>query len=538
MKTFAIVFVVLASISSASANPLDYVRKQAERAKAALEEAARRVIPGSSDNNPNQRDQSSTQTGKEPKAWELKNWVPRNVVGFGVSVGPDGTAGAPAGSFGISVRRGQYGMLATFLGECAEITAVKQVSVDPRDLDIERFKASAITRSETLGPTLQILREELERQCEQLQVIRLTYEGSYHDGGHRKTYSYQATLMRSQQWAFVDGAVKTEFDRNMRIEVGLMDRGIGVAHRGLCEASPTLLIEPMFANRDERAFLPEPTMGRIGNMAKAAAARYAQHCPGTTEIHFAIKLLPSNYGCTAEADCFVVAAATGNEWRINDSQISYREPSNPPITGISDISEVLAAGRLDLLKNYPDYFNFYFESFLRGYSKRCEKYIKDPVKKIFNLVQTTTSSNGVEKKEVIVSDEFTVERQYVDELTRRYRSWYLWAMTRIIGRSGTVVSTLDAATSFGNEAAALEQSFPHLCTDARLQAIYANLIVHAMGGEPIVGQFATNKRAIEPSQQRVASAPLFVAKYEAARAGGASQQSSPTALPATGTKRR
>lgn len=454
------------------------------------------------------------------KVWEHDDGVQRMVNGVSLSMQNWNSPGAPANGFTAHALNLRTGADALFRGACAELMTVEIQLRDLRKVDLSAYRASKSGRDLPVGDVLQVLRQGLAEQCEQFQAIRLTVRPV---NAHQGDFDYEGTLQKSQGWKLVDGRQPTPFDSSLEFEIRLRDSlsVAGIRFRGRCEVDPVLLLEPLYANESERATTTRmPDVLNYLAVAKDASVQYAKHCAGTKRIRYAMNPLPQPYRCKQSGDCFLEATFS-TEWIVDASQFPRKEINNP-IVDIDDGTEVLAAGRFDILADYNDYFSYYVIAYFAGYSENCRSSIRDPVVRRYQFVKQTKDSNGY-----VISEEFGdpidiyVEREHQRVFDAHWGGYQAYVLARlfkttVLGQQrgeGVGITTM-RMFDFATEGARQMRTFlTESCTAPRTLTVQDNMLRYARQQPPVTGRYATNKTLKTKSTENGSSAPAFTEKY-------------------------
>jgi len=455
----------------------------------------------------------------EPKAWQQDDLIRRNVGDVNVAMEKSTNRDAPPNGFAADFRNMQTGVRGLFSGACAEVINASIMLVDVRKMNLAPYQASQAGKDLPIQDVLRVMRETLAGQCEQLKVIRFTVD-TY--GPRLANIPYEGTLQKTTGWGLADGHVATAFDNAMVFDIRTRDltSPAGIRFRGTCEADPTLLLEPQYANMTEQSVGKPPDMYNYMTVAQDISARYAKNCPGVKHIRYAINPLPFKYQCKAAGDCFL-EASLGTEWAVTANQIEMKDFTQP-IVNIEDGTEVLAAGRADILADYEDFFSYYAISWFVAYADYCAQHIRDPVNRSFRYVKQTRDPNGN-----VISEEFGdpiiifVEREHLpiyDSHWGGYQAYLLERMFKIAlsaqsrGTSGMAAGT--RLVGFAADGASQMRDFMRgQCTNDRVRTVQQNLVNHARRQPMVTGKFATDKKPRVKQRENGSSAPVFTAKY-------------------------
>ena len=459
------------------------------------------------------------------KVWQHDDGVQRMVNGVSLSMEGWNSSEAPVNGFTAHALNQRTGADALFRGACAELMTVEIRLRDLRKVDLTAYRASKAGRDLPMGDVLQVLREGLSEQCEQFQAIRLTVRPSH---AHQGDFDYEGTLQKAQGWKLVDGRQPTPFDGSLEFEIRLRDMQsvAGIRFRGRCEADPILLLEPLYASDAERGTRTQmPDVINYLVVAKNASEEYAKHCAGTKRIRYAMNPLPQPYQCKLPGDCFL-EATLGTEWTVDASQFPRKQVSNP-IVDIDDGTEVLAAGRFDILADYNDFFSYYVIAYFVGYSDNCASSIRDPVTRRYQFVKQTKDSNGY-----VISEEFgdpidiSLERAHQGVFDAHWGGYQAYVLARLFkvtalgqqrgeGAGTTTMRMFDFATEGARQ---MRTFLTANCTAPRTLTVQDNMLRYARQQAPITGRYVTSKQLKTKSTENGSSAPAFTEKYLRERA--------------------
>ena len=252
---------------------------------------------------------------------------------------------APIGGFQASTFHRHNSVSTVFRGACNELITVEVVAGDTRKLDLTRFLETRSGQDLPIKEVLDVLQKAISQECDdQIEVIRFTFRPAHHT---EEDYNYEGTMIKTKGWTIEDGRIATAFDHHHTFEIGFRDMFsvAGFRYRGGCQEHPVLMLEPQFANNQERALAKPVKFYSWGTAAKTAAQLYLRECPQTEEIKFIINPVPQEYQCKNEGeDCFLISRKK-DEWKVDSSQFDLKV-YNSPIANFEDMVEVLAAGAL------------------------------------------------------------------------------------------------------------------------------------------------------------------------------------------------
>ena len=461
------------------------------------------------------------------KVWESDQPLRSKVGRVHVHMEKNFARNADPGAFFVSARDNETSVSGIFRGVCAEVVAADIKLSDARKVDLAPFARSGRGEDLPIAPTVRAMRESLVQQCDQLQVIRLTFDAI----NERNTdYSYAGTLMRSNGWRLRDGKIATDYDGAYVFSLNMRSpfSPAGIRYKGGCEQEPTLLLEPQYQNNTERALADPIPMNEFMFIAPRIATAYEAECPGVTQLRFALNPMPEEYLCKAEGDCFLRVNATPtaeDPWSISTEEFKVKKYYHP-ITDARDMFEVLAAGRFDILRDYDGFFGFYFENWFGAYSDMCKAHIRSPVGRKIQVVERTYD-NGV-----LVNEDFGPERliwiesAYADDYDRYFGSSKPWATMYVLGKvmkqQDTLRNSVNAVfSSFGfltGNIDQLEGLTRNHCTDDRLLTAQDNMIRYARKQPAADTQkYPTSKKPLVKYADNGPSAPAFTARVQEER---------------------
>lgn len=453
------------------------------------------------------------------KVWQHEDGIQRRVGDVSVTMEKSTNRDAPLNGFVADIRNMKTGVYGVFRGACAEAVNASFTLTDLRKVNLTPYQASRAGKDLPIQDVLDVMRESLAEQCGQLQVLRITVDTP---GARQLDIPYQGTLQKSTGWRIADGHVATAFDQAMVFDIRLRDLNspAGIRFRGKCAAEPTLLLEPQYASASEQATGKPPGIYNYMTVAQGISGRYAQNCPGVKRIRYAIDPMPFRYKCKAGSECFL-EASLGAAWNIDASQFEMRDFTQP-IVNIDDGTEVLAAGRADILADYSDYFSYYAITWFVAYAEHCAKHIRDPVNRSFRYVKQTKAADGR-----VINEEFSepivifVEREHVpvyDAHWGGYQGYLLERMFRIalsaqdLGQGGLQMGT--RIVGFATDGAGqMRQFMQGSCTNDRVRTVQQNVINHARQQPLVTGKYTTGKKPWVRPTENGSSAPAFTAAY-------------------------
>lgn len=466
-------------------------------------------------------------TRAEGKIWETDQSVERKVGGVYVFMAREFARDAEPESFSVIATERETSIRGIFRGVCSPVVAVDIRLTDARKVDLSRFAETHRGADLPIDATLRAMRESLVEQCEQLQVIRLSFDAI---NERQRDYSYTGTLSKANGWQLQDGRIASDYDSAYTFSLLMHSpfSAAGVRYKGGCEDEPTLLLEAIYQNNTERAAAKPIPMSEYAFIAPRIASAYVSECPGVTRIRYALNPMPDDYRCKEDGDCFMEAVhtpAADNSWTISKQQFELKEYNNP-IADARDMFEVLAAGRFDILADYDGFFRFYFENWFGAYSDMCKAHIENPVGRKTQIVERTYD-NGV-----LIDEDFGAERliviesAYADDYDRYFGSAKAWATTyvlnKVMSQQSSARGPVDAVfSSFGFLTATIDQLEDitrDRCRDDKLLTAQTNMISYARKQPAaITGRYDTSKKPLIKYPDNGPSAPAFTAALQERR---------------------
>lgn len=471
------------------------------------------------------------------KVWEQDDQIVLRAGSVVLSMEKDGLRNAPPGSFYASAIKAQAGTRAEFHGACGAVLAVTLLATDTSKVDLAPYLASLSGRDLPVQDVLQLMRESLSEQCEQLEVLRVTFRSS----PEQEIYSYEGTARKSDGWRLQDGRASTEFDGAFVFEMRFRDlqTPAGIDFRGGCEQAPRLMLEPLYASETERvAYSDDPlnplrvrplALSDYVYVATSASARYAEQCPGVQRVEFAINPMPKESLCQAAGDCFFVTTLENGAWTFDASQFKAKEYDRP-IAGVGDMFEVLAAGRFDILEDYRPFFSYYVITYLTAYSQHCDAYIRDRVSRQLRVVEQTRDGNGdVVREDLGEPIDITMERDHAPDFDGHLPGWQTWAVSRgmsILQRGNarnadpfqTGMEIVGTMIDFTNE---MRDNVMDACIADRTLTMQQNMLAFSRGQPAVTGNYTTTRQPLTKYPPNGSSAPEFTKAYLERRASAA-----------------
>jgi len=299
---------------------------------------------------------------------------------------------------------------------------------------------------------------------------------------------------------------------------------VGVHHLGICESNPTLLLEQVNFGSASRLAPARPEMPTFVVYARDVASMYASRCPNVSSIRFAVAPMPAGMECVTEEDCFLeVPFPIPQLGTFNHSAKIRHQNRETPIERASDMTEILAAGRFDIIEgglnsNYKGYFDYYLLSYFFAYDKHCAKHIEAPVEK--RLEDNKYSYSDLEQR-VVVEERppiiIHIERAHLSEFERRAGKGNLWAKGVVLTNSlsfSQMGSAIGFVTEIQNH---LNDFVSQDCTGDRLRTVQHNMMAYSRGQSPLTGKYTTKKNIRVELAYHPSSAPVFVDAYTKTR---------------------
>ncbi len=448
------------------------------------------------------------------KIWESDRQIRKTVGDIRIEVRRSLNPNADYDAFFASTHHLKKSILAEFRGSCNEVLSIRVILIDKRKVDLNAFLASRSGRDLPISDILEQMRLALLEQCPQVQAIRLNFNYAQLSS---EDYRYTGTMVRSTGWKLQDGIIETAFDNNSRVAIAYRDRwnSWGVSHEGKCEEDPVLIIEHKYTNLTEKAAAKPLAFSGYVEIAEAVSGIYASQCSKTAKIRYILSPMPRKYTCSTGDECFLTTHRD-NGWQPDESQFKLKKTSYP-IQDFDDIEEVLAAGKFEILRDYPEFFHFFTNSFLALYSENCMAYIKNPVKKKIQTIKQTFDGNGSLTSEAIEGPPriIHVERKYAEIFDRTFDSWKPWATNRMVRTTinnakrsnNPITATFQAAGFFTANINQLERRIKGKCKSNRLQVVYTNLYNLHKGKPALTGKYSTDKTPLKRATNNGSSAP-------------------------------
>lgn len=446
----------------------------------------------------------------QPKVWEQHVRVSRQVGDVALSMNR-GSSSTPRDFYALAENK-MSRIRAEFQGACSELVAVNVLTLDSPS-NLERFLAPQSGPDLPIHDVLQVMREALAEQCEQLQVVRITFRPFLPMQG---AISYEGTLTKTGGWRLQDGRINTSYDNAYVFEIRARDASsaVGLNFKGSCEKEPTLLLGASPAG------LKALSLEHYVDAVLAASPQYAKECPGVTRIRYAIDPMPGAVLCKKEGDCFL-EASFGKEWVVDASQFKVEEKeNNRPIRNVKDMAEVLAAGRFDIVEDYRPFFSFFVMSYFIAYAEHCESHIREPVRRQIKFKKQNGDSIGELNREGdFITIDMKVEKEYANVFDAHFGPGSRWQIIRgfsIATDPRHASSPMDGASAaVGSMLADMEQMREAIkgCTGDRVLTVQQNMVNFARSRPPVTGKYATEKKPKMKYPPTGPSAPAFTAAY-------------------------
>jgi len=468
------------------------------------------------------------QTVQAQKVWESDQSMERQVGRVHVHMSKNTERDAEPDAFSIITLDRQTSARGVFRGVCSPVVAVNIRLTDARKVDLSQFAASRNGTDLPIDETLSALRENLQEQCNELQVIRLRFDAI---NKRKENYDYTGTLTKANGWRLQDGKVATDYDGAYVFSLHTRSpfSPAGIRFRGHCEKEPTLLLEPIYQNNTERADPKPISMVDFMFIAKSISVAYADECSGVTQIRYALNPMPDDYLCKTEGDCFMEAVRQPDDkdpWAISREQFKLKEYYHP-VVDARDMFEVLAAGRFDILRDYEGFFRFYFENWFGAYSDNCKAQLSDPVGRKTQVVERTFDNGVLVDEDFGPERHIWIERAYAEDYDRYFGSSRSWATTYVLNKvmgqqqreaRGPVDAVFGGFGFLTGTIDQLEALTEGNCTDDRLLTAQTNMVRYARKQPPAnTDSYPTDKRPLVKYANNGPSAPAFTRRWQEER---------------------
>lgn len=463
----------------------------------------------------------------EMKIWNMETEVRKDFGRVHLNMQKMFNRDAPINGFHVSAFHRDTSVSGVFRNACNPLVTFKITAGDTRKLDLSRFLQTRSGNDLPIADVINVMQKAISEECDDsIEVMRFTFRPAHHT---KEDYSYEGTLTKTNGWRIQDGRVATSFDDAHTFELAFRDMFsvAGMRYRGACEDEPVLLLEPQFANDQERALAKPAKIHSYGSVAQTAAKMYAKECPNTKVIKHIVNPIPETHQCKVEEeDCFMITRKD-NDWKVDMSQFDYKEYPNS-ISDFNDMLEVLAAGRFDIVKHFRGFFAFYVEASLGAYSDKCGAYIKDPVGRQIFTIDREYDGNGFLMNETIDGPprKIRIEGKYVKTFDRYFDSWKGWAVGYMINsvanshhrETNPFMATSLAMGFFTSNINMIEETLHNNCTDDRIVTAFDNMYNYANGLPAITGKFTTDKEPPDNTKNG-SSAPIAEKIIQAKRQG-------------------
>lgn len=427
-----------------------------------------------------------------PKAWESEREIIWNHGPIQVRMHKDFARNAEPKSFQADYAQMNYPVTALFRGPCSEYITLKVSIGDQRKVDVKDHIESGRGADLPIKDYLEAAVDSLTGQCPQIQVIRVEANPVYPQQGE---FAYKGTLQRSNNWRLEDGLVKTAFDDKHTFEIKFRDMmsTLGVQYKGGCAEDTVIALAPMYANRQEATFADPPSIIDYQMMAQGVSQRYAEECPNVTKLRFSINPVPEDYECKDATSCFL-KTDKAKEWEVDKSDLVLATPEEAPFQDLGGMVRVLADENYEVLKDYQNFFAFFYETFLELYSTHCRSHIQNVEVLQLQTIEVTSDDFFTDAKAVGPPRNLYLDADYVDSWKRYYQAWRPWGVSKYMsivlqnqkrGR-GPGESARWAMGYFTRNINSLEDVIRGNCMDETVQAAYRNMRTYAyMKNKPL-----------------------------------------------------
>lgn len=326
--------------------------------------------------------------------------------------------------------------------------------------------------------------------------------------------------------------------------------GLKIHHLGSCEKNPSLLIE-----KTESGSIVTSSLSQLQDYSAMVVSLYARKCPDVDIVRVAFTPMPEIVQCKEGSECFFefnwkkimsdphnkeyLKMSAQSAWGNGDNAIRMHVPDfkldspsaanassqfafrviNPGIKNANDMTEVLAAGRFDLIRgnedeNYSGLYAYYFSNFFLYYSRHCSKYIKNPKKMVRRF--DTYEYNDFEKRIVEIKDENPIEFVIESDIADAYDKIYPRGMAWLAGNILSIAPNGGVDASFNliaNTDVQVERFVSGGCTEDKLLTVYNNMLALTLGKKAIKNKYSTDITLKNLKSHQPNSAPNFVAEY-------------------------
>jgi len=437
------------------------------------------------------------------KIWETNEKVNKMVGTVRLQMERDQRPGARINQFWVKTISNFPYAIGYFQGTCSESLAVELTATLSGD-DAKAYKESRSSNHLPIAEVVNLMKDVLIKQCEQLHVIRVRYRPQQYPQGD---YDYHGTLTQAENWRIQDGYVKTAFDEKHLFIIDYHDRNSigGVYHEASCgDKEPILFMEP---RKKLHAFSKRMKIFHFVELAKTVSIQYAQQCPQIDRIKFILYPLPSDHRCAEGDECFLISEkhTEANSWEIDQSQLALIS-SRGPIADAIDMMEVLAAGEFRIVHDYLGYFEFFYDAFINAYSTYCRANITDPVGREYRTIHQRFDNYGnlLSSEQMGPAITIFMERKYASRFDQYHNSWPNWATKQFMIKFANITNPtpnkavgMELATSFLTKTTRqLANAISGNCMDDRIQTIYLNMYNLAHNALPIKGKYTTDKKPV------------------------------------------
>lgn len=377
------------------------------------------------------------------KAWEADDIIRKKYGQFHVSLQKNFSRNAGEGEFAMHVTLANERRVTVIVVDfrhsysvCSEVMDV-DIAADTRPYDFAKFRKSH--KGQDLPPkikeALKVAREILCEQCEQMEVLRFSFDSRLISAEER-ALSYKGTTARANGWIIQDGVVQTAHDTKRKIILNTRgSRGkVGIDYKGACEEYPVLPLAPIYKGKFDRKFSDPPKMNDYKHFAKVAAKLYLEECPGTETISYSIHPIPRKYYCPENQTCYLTWDASYPS-NVNTAQFIYKTKPKK-VDDYNDIIELLAGGDFDILKDYDDMVHLFYNDFVEKYSDNCKAQIHRPVTREVEPIETryTQIGDGGRQGKGGTKKLIYVDPKFADRFDEYYQPNIAWGKAYLMTR--------------------------------------------------------------------------------------------------------
>ena len=351
----------------------------------------------------------------QKKAWQRHNIPFQKVSGsFSVNMMNDTDARAPLNAFRMSVtpkiRESRYDRRGVaFAGACSP-EAVLQVHYwrHRDDAQLSEYKASDDFSALKMNDIVEVARDELIDQCENVEVvlIKLNITGlvSGKDIG---------TLVRSKNWSMIEPGGLTGFEDQRKFRINMRDFAsvLGVDAEVPCAEAITFPLGPRYRNRTEATFAKQPTISQYRRYAQGIAGALGKDCPLVQIVRVTIHTPPIDGECPNEPAAICEILLTNNPpsptdtgaagentsadpWSVEFIGLQYKDPNQRKNKSIDEVLVDLDQGEFGELKaDYIHLVRLVHNDFQALYSEHCRPLVQNPVTLEFTPVEVTLQGN-------------------------------------------------------------------------------------------------------------------------------------------------